>query len=424
MTASYQFIIDTGTVVADTSTLLADVQAEFQAALGANIDLAASTPQGTLIAAETIARTSVMKNNADLANVINPDLSYGVFLDAICALLGVKRTQNASTQGNGILLQGDGLNTVTIPAQSRVETANNDIFILTADATIPNGASVRANFVSQQYGNIPLPVGALTILDGTIGWGAASVDASTTVVPGTVQLNDPQLKIARNQQLATQGVGSSGAIAAAVARVPNVTSAKVVENNTGQTATPINGVTFTENNAMWACVSGSASDTAVANALYAAHQGGCPWDYGAAGQGTQVQAPNGVQVNDPVTGLPYYVKFSRTALLDVYVAVTIKQQSSVADPTVAVQQAMVNYASGQEQGEPGLVVGANISAFEMAGAVARQLPGMYIKACSVAAVPAGSPAPAPGAYVSEFAVSPWQQGQLALNNVAVTVVTS
>ena len=422
--SSYQFIINTGTVVADTSTILSDVEAEFQNALGANIDTAASTPQGALIAAEVIARTSVMKNNADLANVINPDLSYGVFLDAICSLLGIKRTQNSSTQGNGVLLQGDNVNTVTIPAQSRVETQNGDVFLLTADATIPNGGSVRANFVSQQYGNIPLPVGPLTILDGTIGWGAASVDATTVVVPGTLQLTDPQLKIARNQQLATQGVGSSGAIAAAVLRVPNVTSVNVVENNTGQTATPVNGVTFTKPNAMWVCVAGSATDTDVANALYGAHQGGCPWDYGAAGQGTQVQAPNGAQVSDPVAGLPYYVPFVRAALLDVYVAVTIKQQSSVADPTAAVQQAMVNYASGQEQGEPGLVVGANVSAFEMAGAVARQLPGMYVKACSVAAVPAGSPPPAAGSYVSEYVVSAWQQGQLALNNVSVTVVTS
>lgn len=424
MAASYQFIIDTGTVVADTSTILADVQAEYQNALGATIDLASATPQGTLIAGETIARTSVMKNNADLANTINPDLSFGVFLDAICAFLGIKRGQNASTQGNGVKLDGDGVTTVTIPANSRVQTGNGDIFVLVSDTTITDGGTARANFQSQQFGNIPLPVGTLTIIDGTIGWGDAIVDATTVVTPGTVQLTDPQLKIARNQQLATQGVGSSGAIASAVSQVANVTSANVVENNTAQTATPVNGVTFTLNNAMWACMAGSASDIDIANALYAAHQGGCPWDYGTAGEGVPVQSPNGVQVLDPVTGLPYAVKFNRPVLLDVYVNITVKQQSSVASPGPAVQQAIINYVTGQEQGEPGLVVGANISAFEMAGAVARQIPGMYIKACSVAAVSAGSPAPAPGAFVPEFLVTPWKQGQLAVNNIDVTVVTS
>lgn len=421
MTASYQFIIETGTVVADTSTILEDVQAEFKNALGATIDLASSTPQGTLIAAEVTARTSVMKNNADLANVINPDLSYGVFLDAICSFLGIQRGQNASTQGNGVLLDGDGVNTVIVPAGSRVQTSNGDIFVLVADTEITGGGSVRANFVSQQYGNIPLPAGTLTIVDGTIGWGDAIVDATTSVVPGTVQLTDPQLKIARNQQLATQGVGSSGAIASQVSQVANVTSVNVVENNTGQTATAVNGVTFTLPNAMWACVAGSASDIDIANALYAAHQGGCAWDFGAAGEGSPVSSPNGVQVLDPVTGLPYYVKFNRPNMLDVYVNITVKQVTSVSSPVPAVQSAIINYATGQEQGESGLIVGANISAFEMAGAVARQLPGMYIRACSVAAVPAGSAAPAPGDYVSEFLVDPWEQGSIAVNNINVTV---
>jgi hypothetical protein len=425
MSASYQFIIDTGTVVADTSTLLSDVEAEYQVALGASIDLASSTPQGTLIAAETIARSSVMKNNADMANLLNPNLSYGVFLDAICAFLGVQRGQNASTQGNGVELVGDGVDTVTVPAGSRVQTSNGDIFYLAVATTIENGGTVNGNFLSQAYGNIPLPEETLTIIDGTVGWGAAIVTADTVVTPGTVELTDPQLKTTRNQQLATQGVGGSGAIASAVSEVANVTSANVVENNTGQFASPINGVTFTLPNAMWACIAGSAPVQDIANALYAAHQGGCPWDYGASGEGVPVESPNGVLVYDPITNQPYYVKYTTPALFDVYVAITVVQKQSVSSPVPAVQAAIINYTSGQEQGEPGLVVGADVSAFEMSGAVARQIPGMYTRSCLVAAVPAGSAAPIyPTDYVTEFVMQPWQQGQLAINNIAVTVDNS
>jgi hypothetical protein len=351
-------------------------------------------------------------------------LSYGVFLDAICAFLGVTRGQNASTQGNGVNLTGDGINTITIPALSRVQTSNGDIFYLAANATIVNGGSLRANFLSQTYGNIPLPNGTLTIIDGTIGWGSAVVDGTTVVIPGTTQLTDPQLKTARNQQLATQGVGGSGAIASAVSQVANVTSAMVIENNTGATGT-VNGVTFTLPNAMWACVAGAGSSQDIANALYAAHQGGCPWDYGTAGEGVQVGAPNGVLVYDPITNQPYYVKYNTPVMYDVYVAITVVQKQSVSSPVPAVQTAILNYANGLEQGEPGLVVGANISAFEMAGAVARQIPGMYVRSCLVAAVTHGSPAPSyPSAYVSEFVMSPWQQGELAINNISVTVATS
>src|SRR5271168_3523753 len=92
--AAYDYVTDTGTIVPDSSTLLQEVQQEFITALGPNLNTDASTPQGTLIAGETLARTSVLKNNADLANVFNPNLSYGVYLDGISSLLGVTRGAN------------------------------------------------------------------------------------------------------------------------------------------------------------------------------------------------------------------------------------------------------------------------------------------------------------------------------------------
>lgn len=417
--SSYNFVIDTGTIIADTDEVQSDVFAEYIAALGANIDLDTSTPQGSLATGEIVARTAVMKNNADVANLLNPDLSYGIFLDAICAFLGITRGWNQSTQGNGIQITGNAQ--TTIPANSRVQTSNGDIFALTAAVTIPSGGTTTANIASQAFGNIALPLGNLTILDGTIGWGAATVLNTTTIVPGTTQLTDAQLKVARNQQLAKQGVGSSAAIQAAVLSVDNVTSALVVENNTGQFANPINGITFTLPNAMWVCVAGTATSADIAAALYAAHQGGCPWDYGAAGMGTPVNSPSGITVYDPATGLPYSVLYTTPDLLEAYVNITVVQQNSVSSPAPSIQNAMVNYATGQEQGEPGLVIGANVSAFEMAGAVARQLPGMYIKTCQVACVPVGDPAPTTFEY--EVVLTPYQQAQLLSNNINVTVNT-
>jgi hypothetical protein len=418
MTASYNYITDTGTVVADTQSLLQDVQAEWQLALGANLDLDASTPQGTLIAAETIARSSVMKNNADLANTINPNLSYGTFLDAICALLGIGRGKNTSTIGTGVTLSGNNL--TTIQAGSRVQTSNGDIFFIQASVTIAGGTA-SAILQSQAYGNIPLPLGALTIIDGTIGWGDATVTSGTTVVPGTISLTDPKLKTKRNQQLALQGVGSSAAILAAIYDVPNVTSANVVENNTGSPGV-INGVTFSLGSAMWVCVAGGASNAQIAQALYGAHNGGCPWDYGTS-SGVPVNSPNGVSTTDPSNGLTYNVKWTTPVMYDCYVHITVHQNNSVSSPAPSVQNAIISYTSGQEDGEPGLVVGADVSAFEMGGAVSRQLPGMYVKDCSVACVLAGSPAPTyPGGYSSEVVMAPFQQAVLQIGNITVVQI--
>jgi hypothetical protein len=96
---------------------------------------------------------------------------------------------------------------------------------------------------------------------------------------------------------------------------------------------------------------------------------------------------------------------------------------SVSDPGPEVANAIINYTSGKESNEPGLVVGANVSSFEMAGAVSRQLPGMYIKSCSVGVVTKGSAAPVyPGGYVQEFLITQYQQAVLQLGNITVNVV--
>jgi hypothetical protein len=417
---TYKYITDTGTIVADTTTLLTDVQTEFQAALGESINLSASTPQGALITAEVLARSNVMRNNAELANMINPDLAYGVFLDAICSLLGITRGSDQSTVGTSITITGDYL--TSIPDGSRVSTSNNDIFVTVGTTIIPISGIATATIKSQAFGPISLPVGPLTIMDGTIGWGSAAVNGGSSVVIGALALGDSQLKNLRKQQLAMQGIGSSAAIRAAALAVPNVTSVTVVENNTGA-AGVVNGVTFSMPSAMWVCVAGSPDQAAVSQALYNAHSAGCPWDYGAAGNGTSVGSPNGVQVTDPATGLLYRVKWTTPIMYDCYVNISVQQSTSVSAPVQSVQNAIMNYATGQVQGEQGFVVGANVSAFEVAGTVARQLPGLYVKNCAIACVPKGSSAPVyPAGFVSEFLMSQFWQAELTINDITVNIV--
>lgn len=418
MSANYTYLLDTGTIGIDTTDLLTDVETEWQTAFGSTLNTDASTPQGTLIAAETTARTSVMRNNAELANMQNPNLSYGTFLDAICALLGIGRGTNQSTVATGVQLTGNAQ--TPIAAGSRIQTPNGDVFSLVTAVTIPAGGVATGIFQSQAYGAYAFPNGTMEILDGTIGWGSAAAINTTTVQSGSTQNTDPQLKNKRNAQLAIQGTASTAAISANLLNVPNVTSCLVVENNTGAAGT-INGITFTKATGLWVCVAGTASASSIAAALYAAHNSGCPWDYGAAGFGVQVQPPNGVAVTDPTTGFTYFVLFTTPILYDAYVAITVKQTATASPGTTAIQDAILQYAQGAESGEAGLVLGASVSAFEMSGPVARQYPGVYIKNCLVATVPAGSPAPSyPSAYSSEVVLLPYQQAQLAVGNIVVT----
>lgn len=420
MSASYTYLLDTGTISIDTTDLLTDVEGEWTAAFGATLDTDASTPQGTMIASETTARTSVMKNNAELANMQNPNLAYGTYLDAICSLLGITRGTNKSTVAQGVVIGGNP--TTPWAAGSRVETVNGDIFELLTAIEIPVGGTIAATFQSQAYGTIPFPLGPLTIIDGEVGIGSVTCTTSTTVTPGSSQLTDPQLKNQRNQQLAIQGTASAQAVWSNLLSVPNVTSCQVVENNTGSPGV-VAGVTFTKGSALWVCVAGTPSPAAVAASMYAAHNSGCPWDFGGPGMGVPVQSPNGVLVQDPITGVSYYVLYTTPIMYDVYVNITVEQTPSQSPGAPNIAAAIQSYASGQEQGEVGLVAGASVNAFEMGGAVIRQYPGAYVKSCQIACVPAGNAAPTfPSDYVYEFVMSRFQQGNLQIGNVTVNLV--
>ncbi len=421
MTEKYRYITDTGAISADTADIQTSIQNEYKLALGSSMSTAPATAQGTLIAGETISRTDVMKNNAEVANVVNPNLSYGTYLDAICSLLGIGRNKNQSTVATGIEITGD--NPTFIAAGSRVRTEDNAVFVTLEDVTIPPGGVTTVSIQSQEYGPVPLPLGLLTIIDGTIGWGSAEVVVGSSVTLGALALLDPALKNKRNQQLAKQGVGSSRAVASALLEVANVTSCMVVENNTGAVGT-IHGVTFTKPNALWVCVAGTPSSADVAQALYDVHNAGCPWDFGATGNGVPVGAPNGIAATDPATGLIYNVQYTTPVKYDCYVHIEVKQANSVSSPGPAVQSAIMSYANGQEEGELGLVVGASVSSFEVAGAVSRQLPGLYTKSCMVAVVPAGDPAPAyPADYSLESVMNQFDQAILQTGNISVIVVT-
>lgn len=93
MADAYSYVVAQGVVVPDTADLLAQVQTEWRETLGEDLIVTPDTPQGVMIVAETLARDAVVRNNAALANQINPDLAGGVFLDAIWGLTGGQRLQ-------------------------------------------------------------------------------------------------------------------------------------------------------------------------------------------------------------------------------------------------------------------------------------------------------------------------------------------
>lgn len=410
MSAQYSYIVSTGVITIDTADLLADVQSEWIESLGVGLDVDASTPQGTLIATETLARTSVMKNNAELGSLINPNYSYGVYLDAIAALLGIERTKNVSTMLKGVTAEGTPL--LEIPAGSLLTDSNGTYWYVLEDVQITStGKTNNMTLASKEYGSFTVaPDEEFTVVQGydVIGWSRTYSTSSTTTVPGTQYMGDGALKAARVKRLYQQGIASLGAIRARAMSVDGVESVMVVENDTGVPGT-VRGITFSTPNGVWVCASGTFDKQVFAETIFKAKMGGQPWDFGATNQGNPVNSPDGIEVVDSESQLSYFVKFNTAVIYDLYVDITVSRGTATADAE-SIIAAVLNYGNGNFNGEQGYTVGQSQSSFEIASAVSCEYPGLYIKDCKIAAVKSGQAAPTyPSDYGSEWIANPWDK---------------
>ena len=111
--ASYNYVTTKGIVVPDTSTTRAEVEQEFRAVFGADIQLEPSTPAGALVSRIVETRDFVIRNNAELANQINPDIAGGIFLDALGRLSGADRPGTIKSR---IFVRLRGNPGLTVPA--------------------------------------------------------------------------------------------------------------------------------------------------------------------------------------------------------------------------------------------------------------------------------------------------------------------
>lgn len=364
--AEYNYLTDTGVIVPDTATVQAEVEQEYRDALGQNLIVTPNTPQGVLIAAEVTARMSVLRNNASLANQINPELSGGVFLDALWRLTGGERREATNSVAVGVALTGQA--GTLVPAGSIAKTTSGDRFLSVEDVTLGVGGTATVDFVAEAFGPVAAPIGALSVIESAVlGW--ETVSNGTAAVLGQNRETDAESRRRRRDTLALQGVALPEAITSALYDTPGVQSLTFRENVTGAAAV-IDGVNLVRNS-IYVCVNGG-TNADVAATLLARKSMGCNWNGGTT-----------VAVVDPVSGQSYNVKFDRPTPVPVLARVTVRA-GGVGGPVTAAQNAIVAYVNGQLDGEPGFVVGGDVSPFELAGAVNREVPGLYVQKLEVA----------------------------------------
>lgn len=360
--ADYQYVVETGVIVPDTADALAGVQAEYRAAFGDDLDVSPETPQGVLIAAETESRDAVARNNAALANQINPNLAGGVFLDALWALTGGARfVATPSVIRNAILT---GVPGAIIPAGAQAGVGGSGArFALTGAVILDALGQGTGNFQSLELGAFAAAPGALnTIITNALGW--ETVTNPTAAEEGEPEESDSASRRRRRATLALQGVALPEAIVSGLNSVTGVKSLAFRENVTNAPIT-IEGVTLGPHS-IYACVDGG-TDNDIGLMLLRKKSMGAGWN-----------GATSVTVEDPYSGQEYEVLFDRPEEVNIYMRVTVRAGAPFADVPKTIRDAILSYANGEQTDEDGFIVGGDVSAFEIASAVNRIAAPIYI----------------------------------------------
>lgn len=254
--AVYDYIVDTGTIVPDTTQIQQDVVQEYRDLFGADLVVTPNTPQGMLITAEQLNRIAVAENNAKLANQINPNLAGGAFLDAIMALTN-PFSRKPATQSI-VFARIAGAPGTIIPAgsiASETGTGDNNQFATIIDVTIPpEGFIDLVQFNSIVFGPIPCAANVLTnIVTPVLGWD--TVGTNDPAILGISTQSDIQARQYRLDTLATQGASVAEAITAEIIRTTDAKSVSFLENTAGTTQS-IDGVSMV-GHSIYACVDGT-----------------------------------------------------------------------------------------------------------------------------------------------------------------------
>jgi hypothetical protein len=274
MSTIYNYITSTGVIVPDTSSILAAVQQVWLDQFGSDLIVTSDTPQGLVIATETLVSAQIVNNNAALANSINPNIAGGVALDAIGALtLPQGRTASTPTLVSGVNLTG--VAGTVIPSGTQAKTAAGDLFQSLSTVTLDMGGAASVNFASVANGAIPCAETALTtIVSNILGW--ETISNPTAGVLGALTQSDQSFRAYRNNTIGFQGVALPIAITSTLLATQGVLSVTFIENYndvpvgmlvsvTGGSLTGIYGMTTTGAIAPAIIVGTSSMDFAASN---------------------------------------------------------------------------------------------------------------------------------------------------------------
>jgi hypothetical protein len=368
-TGNYIFS-DNGVIVPDTSEILETVQNEYRAALGQDLSLEPSTPQGRLIDTEVQARQAAINFNATIANVlINIIMSSGSALDAWGANFDVYR--NGATSSRVTVIVG-GVPDTVIPAGSQAATESGTIWTAESEIIISDNGTAEGVFLCSQTGAVSLGAGELnTIVSGSTtglnGW--ETITNPVVAELGSAKESDASFK-SRILNSLFSGSALFGNYASACYKVENVKDVYAFDNPYDR-AIQLDNISV-KKHGVYVCVEGGNSED-VAYALYSIKSAGANWT----GNTTVSVIDKEYNSKNSVT---YQIPESVPIKISVDLTTDTNSDSNL---TETVQNTIINYASGLYSDYKKLGIRALIAPFTIGSVLNSQIQGINVNKIEV-----------------------------------------
>lgn len=345
-----------GWVVPAESAIVTGLTVDWKAALGSNLNTAASgaymPPAGQLIASQAAVIGDANNQLVQFANNVDPAYASGRMQDAIGRLSpggGFTRVPSSPTT---IEVTCTGGTNVVLPAGLTVQDQNGNLYALTAQLSLGAGGSANGQFACTVNGPIAVPL-TVTIYQAYPGWDSVSVVSG---VLGQNVESRAAFEARRNAALYANGQAAIQAVTGNIWKtVPGVVSVYGYANNTASPVT-VQGVTIGANLTYIAVVGGAAQ--AVATAI---------WQKMPPGSAFYTTGATSETVQDTSTGYnppypSYTVYFVIPADLAIWFSVNIKNTSAVpANASTLIANAILAALAGTDGG-PAASIGGTVFA--------------------------------------------------------------
>ncbi len=341
----------TGYQAEDLQAIIDDINAIFIEVFGADFNTNPSSPSGQFV--QQLANIAIQNQSFMVlltASLYNPDVAQSVWLDAICALSGIKRI--AATYST-VTCTCSGSSGTVIPMGTQISNTNGDIFASNADGTIGGGGTVSIVFTATSNGDIPVLAGTvINIINKVYGWDSVT-NPSDGIEGNTVQ-SDNDLRLVRSALLSSYGSVSLKSIYAAVHAITGIKQIYVEENNTAGTIV-IGGVSLIPNCIYVVAVAGADSD--IAKAIYIKKA-----------PGVNMYGNTTATYFDPTVngGYTFTATFERPTAVPLQVNVSIKNSTLLpSDIVTQIQTTLTNNFNGEELAFRAVQIGQiiNVSRF-------------------------------------------------------------